>query len=160
MKAIVAVLTSTLLLGSAYAQSPAASADAPSSGSASSAAMMKADATRTANVEKHIQALHTTLKITAAEEAQWANVAQTMRGSAIELDKAIDKREANIGSATAVDDLKAYGDIAQAHVDSVKRLAAAFSPLYSAMSDDQKKVADGVFAQRPHANKKVAKAMN
>jgi protein CpxP len=156
MKAIVAVLTSTFLMGSAYAQSPAASADAASSGSASSAAMMKTDATRTANVEKHIKALHATLKITPAEEPQWANVAQTMRGSAVELDKAIDKREANMGSASAVDDLSAYGDIAQAHADSVKRLAAAFSPLYAAMSDDQKKTADGVFAQRPHAHKKTA----
>ena len=143
MKTIIAVLTFTFLSGGALAQ-------APSPSSASSTAMAAADAKRNAAVEKHIAALHGTLKITAAEESQWANVAQTMRGSAIELDKAIDKRAAIVDNATAVDNLKAYGEIAQAHVDSVKKLAAAFSPLYASMPDDQKKVADEVFAQRAH----------
>jgi hypothetical protein len=115
---------------------------------------MTADAKRNAQVEKHIAALHGTLKITPAEESQWANVAQTMRGSAIELDKAIDKRAAIVDNASAVDNLKAYGEIAQAHVDSVKKLAAAFSPLYASMPDDQKKIADEVFAQRAHQRMK------
>jgi hypothetical protein len=151
MKTIVAVLTSTLLIGAALAQSPDSSAAAPA---ASSSAMMTTDAKRNAQVEKHITALHGTLKITPAEESQWANVAQTMRGSAIELDKAIDKRAAIVDSGTAVDNLKAYGEIAQAHLDSVKKLATAFSPLYDAMPDDQKKLADEVFAQRAHAKMK------
>jgi protein CpxP len=151
MKVIAAVLTSTLLMGAVYAQSP---------DPATSSAMMKSDAKREAAVEKHIKALHASLKITAAEESQWANVAQTMRSSAKELDAAIDKRKASLNSATAVDNLNAYGDIAQAHVDSVKKLAAAFGPLYSSMSDDQKKLADEVFAQRGHAEKKVTQAMN
>jgi hypothetical protein len=151
MKVIAAVLTSTLLMGAVCAQSP---------DPATSSAMMKSDAKREAAVEKHIKALHASLKITAAEESQWANVAQTMRSSAKELDSAIDKRKASRNSATAVDNLKAYGDIAQAHVDSVKKLAAAFGPLYSSMSDDQKKLADEVFAQRGHAEKKVTQAMN
>ena len=147
MKTIVAVLTFTFLSGAALAQSPSPS-------SASNSTMTTADAKRSAQVEKHIAALHGTLKITAAEESQWANVAQTMRGSAIELDKAIDKRAAIVDNATAVDNLKAYGEIAQAHVDSVKKLAAAFSPLYASMPDDQKKVADEVFAQRAHEKMK------
>jgi protein CpxP len=82
-----------------------------------------------------------------------------MRDNAKDLDAAIDKREANIGAATAIDDLNAYADIAQAHADAVKKLSAAFSPLYAAMSDDQKKVADEVFAQRAHDGKKAPKAM-
>ncbi len=105
-------------------------------------------------VERHIKDMHAKLKITPAEESQWANVAQTMRDSAIELDKAIDKREAIVGSAQALDNLNSYGDIAQAHADGVKKLAAAFSPLYASMPDDQKKVADDVFAQRSHKDKK------
>jgi hypothetical protein len=152
MKTIVAVLTSTFLIGGAFAQAPNPSAGAPAS--ASSSPLMAADAKRNAQVEKHIAALHGSLKITPAEESQWANVAETMRGGAIELDRAIDKRAAIVDSGTAVDNLKAYGEIAQAHVDSVKKLAAAFSPLYNSMPDDQKKVADEVFAQRAHAKMK------
>jgi protein CpxP len=77
-----------------------------------------------------------------------------MHDNAIELDKAIDKREAIVNSATAIDNLNAYGDVAQAHADGVKKLAATFSPLYASMSDDQKKMADDVFAHRTHKEKK------
>jgi protein CpxP len=158
MKTIVTALTSAFLISGAYAQSPGSSpAMAPAAG-ATTAAMTKADAKRDAALENHIKDLHTQLQITPAQESQWAAVAKTMRDSAIETDKAIDKREALVKSASAVDNLNAYGDIAQAHTDSVKRLAAAFAPLYASMSDDQKKVADAVFAHRAHdGKKKVAK---
>jgi hypothetical protein len=109
-------------------------------------------------VESHIKDLHAQLHITAAEEPQWAAVAKAMRHSATETDKATDKREALVNSANAIDNLNAYGDIAQAHADGVKRLAAAFAPLYASMSDDQKKEADAVFAHHAHeGEKKVAK---
>jgi protein CpxP len=147
MKIISAVLASAFLISGAYAQSPAPPAS-------SHHAMMKTDAQRSMDAETHIKAMHAKLKITPAEEAQWAKVAQTMRDNASELEKAIDKRQAMVGSATALDNLNAYGDIAQAHVDGVKKLAAAFSPLYSSMPDDQKKLADDVFAQRMHHDKK------
>jgi hypothetical protein len=148
MKTVVAILASVILISGAYAQSPARSA-----GTASAADASTADAKRNLAVERHITDLHAKLKITPAEESLWVNVAQTMRDSAIELDKAIDKREAIVSTATALDNLNAYGEIAQAHADGVKKLAAVVSPLYAAMSDDQKKVADDVFAQRTH-NKK------
>jgi hypothetical protein len=159
MKTIVAALTSAFLVSGAYAQSPSSPpGEAPSSG-ASTAAMAKSDAKRDdMAVESHIKDLHAQLQITPAEETQWAAVAKAMRESAAETDKAIDKREALVNSANAVDNLNAYGDIAQAHADGVKRLAAAFGPLYASMSDDQKKVADAVFAHRAHeGHKKVAK---
>ena len=46
---------------------------------------------------------------------------------------------------TAVQDLQTYQQFAQAHVDGLKNLTAAFSTLYDAMPDAQKKVADQVF---------------
>ncbi|HTD11781.1 MAG TPA: Spy/CpxP family protein refolding chaperone [Steroidobacteraceae bacterium] len=158
MKTIITALTSAFLISGAYAQSPSSSAAAAPTAGAPTAAMTKADAKRDAGVENHIKDLHTQLQITSAQESQWAAVAKTMRDSAIETDKAIDKREALVKSASAVDNLNAYGDIAQAHADSVKKLAAVFAPLYASMSDDQKKVADSVFAHRAHeGKKKVAK---
>jgi periplasmic protein CpxP/Spy len=158
MKTIVAVLASTFLITGAYAQSPARSVGAPPSPDASTAPMMKSDAKRDMKVETHIKDLHAKLKITPAEESQWAAVVQTMRDNATELDKAIDKREAIVNNATAIDDLNAYGDIAQAHADGVKKLSTAFSPLYASMSDDQKKVADELFGHRVHEGKKISKA--
>jgi periplasmic protein CpxP/Spy len=155
MKLIAAVLVSTVVFGVAAAQTPDqsashGSADAPRS------AMAKGDAKRDDAVERHITDLHAKLKITAAEESQWKDVADTMRQNARELDRAIDKRESTLGSATAVDDLNSYAEIAQAHANGVKKLASAFSGLYSAMSDDQKKEADMVFSHHGHDGKKVA----
>ncbi len=152
MKIIVAALASTFLISSASAQSPAPSASVPPSPAASAQAG-KADARRDMRVDRHIKELRGKLKITAAEETQWGAVAKTMRDNASALDMAIDKREAIIHNATAIDDLNAYADIAQAHADAVKKLSAVFSPLYASMSDTQKKVADEVFAQRAHERK-------
>ena len=154
MKLIIAVLASTFAFGSAIAQPPNPSespADVPAS------AMMKSDAKRDEAVEHHIADLHAKLKITAAEESQWKEVAETMRDNAKNLDKAIDKRDAALASATAIDDLNSYADIAQAHATGVKKLAKSFSGLYSMMSDDQKKEADLIFSHRNHEGKKVAR---
>jgi periplasmic protein CpxP/Spy len=159
MKTIVPVLVaSTFFIGSAYAQSVALSDTA--SPATSSHAMMKSDANHSAEVEKHIKNLHAKLKITPAEESQWDTVAQTMRDSAAELDGAVSKRDAIGDRATALEDLNAYGEIAQVHADNVKKLSTAFAALYDAMPDNQKKVADEVFTQNGHEGKKVATKMN
>ena len=161
MKVIAAVLVSTFVFGSAIAQtsdpsSPSPRASAAASSSTSEFTAANSDTKRDAAVEKHIDQLHTTLKITPAQEAQWNEVAATMRDNAKEMDRAIDKRAASAASATAVDDLKAYADIAQTHANGVKKLATAFSGLYSAMSDEQKKAADEAFNHRGHEGKRVA----
>jgi Spy/CpxP family protein refolding chaperone len=135
MKLHITVLAASLLFGTAaLAQTPAVTA----SGTA-------ATAKATDRVEQHIKQLHDQLKITAAEEPQWTNVAQTMRDNAAQIDQLISKREAQ-DSMTALDDLDSYAQITQANSDGVKKLAAVFAPLYNAMPDDQKRTADKVFA--------------
>jgi protein CpxP len=153
MKKYLIALASTVLIASAYAQAPVASTSA-----ATVKAADKSDAKRDANNEKHIKELHAKLKITAGEETLWAPVAETMRTNTVEIDKVVDKREAIIASATAIDDLNAYADIAQAHADSVKKLSLVFAPLYAAMPDAQKKIADEVFTQRGHGDKQISSA--
>lgn len=148
MKPLFAIVASAIVVGGAFTYSPARAASAASVPDASSGDK------RSMAVEKHIKDMHAKLQITPAEESQWTTVAQAMRDSAMELDNAIDKREAMVNTAPALDNLNAYGDIAQAHADGVKKLAAAFSPLYASMPDDQKKVADDVFAHRMHKHKK------
>jgi periplasmic protein CpxP/Spy len=156
MKVIAAVLVSTFVFGGAVAQTPEESASPHASADSSASAMANSDAKRDGAVEKHIKELHATLKITSAEESQWNEVAKTMRENAKDLDRAIDKRDVNVASATAIDDLNAYVDIAQAHANGVKKLASVFSALYSAMSNDQKKEADEVFSHHGHEARKIA----
>lgn len=153
VKMLPAVLASTFVFGAAVAQTPAQSASPHASANASGSAMATSDAKRDSAVETHIKDLHATLKITPAEESQWNEVAATMRDNAKALDRAIDKRAESAASVTAIDDLKAYAEIAQVHANGVKKLESAFSALYAAMSDDQKKEADEVFSHRREAGK-------
>jgi hypothetical protein len=153
MKTLIAALLSTCIACSTYAQ-----AQAPAMDSAMPATA-KADAKREMNNEKHITDLHAKLKITADEETLWSGVAKTMRDSTADVDKVVDKRIAGRGTATAIDDLNAYADIAQAHVDSVKKFAMVFGPLYAAMSDEQKKTADAIFTHRDQDKKHGHSAM-
>lgn len=153
MKLIAAVLISTFVIGAAAAQTPDQSPSPHGTANATPAAMAKSDAKRDNAVERHITELHAQLKITAAEEAQWKTVAETMRENAKNLDEAIDKRDATVVSATAIDSLTSYSKIAQVHADGVKKLASAFSGLYSVMSDAQKKQADDVFSHREPVGK-------
>jgi hypothetical protein len=46
-----------------------------------------------------------------------------------------------------VQDLQTYSEFAQAHVDHLKQLTAAFETLYNAMPAAQKKIADSVFSR-------------
>jgi len=156
MKAIAAVLASTFVFGVAGAQMSDPSTNQRASAEPPSSAMANADTKRDAAVEKHIDQLRAKLKITAVQEAQWNEVAATMRANAKDMDRAIDKRMAIAETATAVDDLKAYEDIAQTHANGVRKLTDAFSGLYSTMSDEQKKAADEAFSHRGHEGKKVA----
>jgi len=144
MKRLLATLGSVLLIGAPLAILPAYSADTNGDSSAT------ADAARDRSVEAHIKELHKELGITPAQETQWNRVAQTMRENAQRLDKAIDQRKESMEHAPAVDDLNAYAQVAETHAENVKRMADAFSSLYSSMSDEQKREADQVFNRRAH----------
>jgi periplasmic protein CpxP/Spy len=110
------------------------------------AAVNPAD-TKGETVEQRITQLHAQLKITPDQESKWNAVAQAMRDNAANMDKLIaEKHQKGPQNMTAVDDLQTYQQFAQAHVDGLKNLTSAFKSLYNAMSDDQKKNADQVFA--------------
>jgi hypothetical protein len=115
---------------------------------ASSPGMMSAETRRNGRVESHLLDLHKKLKITDAQEPQWRAIADVMRANASAIDELMDKREAH---KTAIDDLNAYGAMAQAHADGIKKLSDVFTPLYASMSDAQKKMADDAFVHpMPH----------
>lgn len=95
--------------------------------------------------EARITDMHAKLKITAAQEDKWAKVAEVMRANGKTMDALTQARFANAKTMNAVDDLKSYTEIADAHADGLKKFAPVFSDLYAGMSDAQKKEADTLF---------------
>lgn len=129
--------TQVILAQATPAQTPAPSTEAPAAGS------------RRANrVEARIKALHDELKITSAQEDQWKNVTQVMRDNAKAMEALIQARRERAKSLSALDDLRSYAEITEAHADGLKKFIPAFEPLYNSMSDEQKKTADTVFRSR------------
>jgi len=102
-------------------------------------------------VETRIKDLHQKLKITPAQESQWNEFAEVMRDNAQMVDAVLKERSENLHSMTAVDDLRSYQKLADAHANGLKKLVPAFEALYNTMSADQKKTADVVFAK--HENR-------
>jgi len=127
--------------------SPAPSAK-PTTGSASQMTTQSATQRGDARVEAHIKSLHDQLKITAAESDQWNAVAQIMRDNEKKLADLVQQRAKKASAMSAVDNLRTYEEIADAHEDGLKRLVPAFDALYASMSDAQKRNADKVFQQR------------
>ena len=96
-------------------------------------------------VETRIKDMHAKLKITQAQEEQWAKVAQVMRDNEKTIEPLIKARTANAKTMTAVGDLKSYGEITDAHADGIKKFTPVFATLYDSMSEAQKKEADVLF---------------
>ena len=106
-------------------------------------------------VEKRIKKMHDALHITQKQEEQWGKVAQVMRDNAKSLDTLTQARFERAKSMTAVEDLKSYGEITDAHADGIKKFTPVFATLYDSMSDAQKKDADTMFR---HGGRNSAKA--
>ena len=106
-------------------------------------------------VETRIKELQTKLKITPAQEALWNNVTQVMRDNAKTMEALIKARSEKASTMSAVDDLKSYGEIAQAHADGLKKFTSVFEPLYAGMSDAQKKNADTFFRHHGRTKSKA-----
>ena len=141
------------LMGATFLATPLTATGALAQAAATpTPAAATATETKGETVEERITALHASLKITTAEETQWNGVAQAMRENAAAMDKLIAaNRTSPPQNMSAVQDLQTYQQFAQAHVDGLKNLTSAFKSLYNAMSDDQKKNADQVFANANRA---------
>ncbi len=106
----------------------------------------KASPSNVTRIGERINELHSKLKITPQQEEQWNKVAQVMRDNANTMQSLIQSRKEQ-GTLNAVDDLKAYAKIQDAHAAGLNNFIAAFEPLYSSMSDEQKKIADALFTK-------------
>ncbi len=136
--AVPALLAATLAMslavrpGLAQAQpAPVAAADSPSK--------------RDAMIERRVAELHAKLKVTASEESQFSAFAQVMRENARHMDGLAQQHGQTVAEGNAVDQMKSYAALAQAHAEDTQRLVPAFSNLYEALTPEQKKAADQSF---------------
>ena len=111
-------------------------------------------------VELRIKDMQHKLKITAAQEEQWGKVKQVMLDDARTMDKLTQARVEHAKDMNAVDNLKSYSEISEAHADGIKKMIPVFADLYASMSDAQKKEADALFRRHgyeghKHAHKKM-----
>lgn len=151
MKRTIVILACSLAAGGGlgatgvFAQTPASAPTAQASAPADAHA-----AKREAHVEERIVYLHTQLKITPAQEAQWKTFADVMRANGQNMGRLYRQRTQAEGTQSALDNMKQYAELSQAHADDMKQLLDAFEPLYNGMSPEQKKVADTTFRDRAH----------
>jgi periplasmic protein CpxP/Spy len=119
-----------------------------------SGSVVAAQASGEGRIETRIKDMHAKLKITAAQEDQWKQVAQVMRDNENTIKPLIKSRAKNAKTMTAVDDLKTYAEITEAHAEGIKKFIPVFQTLYDSMSDAQKKEADALFR---HGARKMSK---
>jgi len=112
------------------------------------------DSPANASVEMRIRELHRRLKITDTQKAQWDALAQVMRDNAQKMADLEKQRAADAKSMTAVDVVKSYAEVIDAHEDGMKKFIPAFEDLYNSMSDSQKKIADSMFRSKARTEAK------
>ena len=145
-----AALMSGLIALPALAQTspvaaPPVSTPTPSANATAAASPPAAqEAKHSAAVESHIAGLKKKLMITSAQEQTWDTFASVMRDNGEAIEAAVQEREAT-KDLDALHDLQSYANVAQVHADGAKKLAAAFEPVYAALTPAQKKNADTMF---------------
>ena len=139
------VLASPVFAASGKILAKASSQQAMASSSASEPAGIVA-------VEARIRDLHKKLHITAAQKPQWDNLTQVMRDNARAMVDLQKQRAADANSMSAVDVVKSYAQVIDAHEDGMKKFIPPFEALYNSMSDAQKKSADSLFRSRERAS--------
>jgi hypothetical protein len=100
--------------------------------------------------DARIKELHDKLHITAAQETQWGEFAQTMRDNAAAHRASYAERRAHHETMTAVDDFKSHEAIAEEHANGLKKLVPVFEALYAVLTPDQQKQADHFFSEHRH----------
>jgi Spy/CpxP family protein refolding chaperone len=110
----------------------------------------KVRASKVDRTESRIQKLYGELKITPAQEELWKAFTQVMRDNAKTLDELNLARAEKSKTMNAVEDLKSYSEIVQAHAEGLNKYVTAFEALYNSMSDEQKKNADLLFRGGRH----------
>lgn len=141
-------LISSIAIGSLSGRASADNAPAHT-GSAAPAAQTApaAQSPPGGGVDSLIAHLHEKFMITPAQEGSWRKLADVMRENAQTMSVLAKKRFDGAKTMTALDDLKSYAEISEAHAEGTKKMIPAFQAVYESMSDTQKKEADTEFKE-------------
>ncbi len=99
-------------------------------------------------VEARIKELHRRLHITSTQQAQWDKLVQVMRDNAKAMNDLQEQRKQDATGMTAVDAVKSYQAVIEAHAAGMAKFVPAFESLYDSMSEAQKKAADAMFRSK------------
>jgi hypothetical protein len=148
-RAVRAAGAAATLLGVVVLASPVMAGNSKTIAVASSSQAVASPSSADANaVEARIKELHKKLHITAAQKPQWDNLAQVMRDNAQAMSDLKKQRASDAQTMNAVDVVKSYESVIEAHEDGMKKFVPPFEALYNTMSDAQKKTADSLFRTR------------
>jgi hypothetical protein len=146
------VASAGLTTARALAQAGAGSAAAGSAAAGAAAVSTKSSVTQRdkerTGIDALIDHLHESLKITAEQEPLWRGVTKVMRENAETISTLAQERAEHAQTATALENLKSYAEISEAHAAGTKRMITVFEALYDSMSAEQKKAADTEFRGR------------
>ena len=105
-------------------------------------------------VEARLAYLHTALKITDAQKAQWDNFAAVMRKHAREADKRVQERRTRMAEGSkrpqlnAIERMERRQQLMTARAQGLNELISAGKPLYAAFTPEQKQVADELLSRQ------------
>jgi periplasmic protein CpxP/Spy len=152
-KSLTRTLATAVLLGSIALPGSLAIAagDSAATMASTSAATTESAPAESAAVEARIKELHSKLHITAAQQTQWDNLVQVMRENAKAMYDLEKQRAENASAMTAVDAVKSYQAVIEAHEAGMAKFVPAFESLYDSMSQSQKKTADAMFRRKVRA---------
>ena len=96
-------------------------------------------------MQRQLDRLHRQLKLTQAQEAAWAQFADTTLGNVRQIDDLYKDRAQHFEAMSAIDNVKNYQTIIQREAEGLGRRAVALQALYDALSPEQKQAADRFF---------------
>ena len=99
------------------------------------------------HIEGQIAYYKAELKITDAQAPQWNAFADALRNSAKRLQEAVAKNMQPNEALTAPEQMERRIAMLSAQLDAMQPVLTVAKPLYAALSDDQKKIADELMAE-------------
>jgi hypothetical protein len=100
-------------------------------------------------IAARIKYLHDRLRITLDQEPLWDTVARVIRDNAQDTTPLLRERLRAKTSGNALDVLHSYEALGEGQLDSLRKIIAAFDPLYAALSEGQTKIADAILREGP-----------
>jgi hypothetical protein len=103
----------------------------------------------TGSVDARLASLHSTLRITGAQEALWTTYADAYRQSASSMGMGAMGSMGSMSAMPLPQRLQHHETMMSTHLTSLHDLRAALAPLYASLSAEQKATADAMACDRP-----------